>query len=240
MKMPNNRTCPLCGHTSFARPKAQQSVRCKTCGSNERVRATWLLLSAFGNLKAGSRVAHFAPEKPLAAKLREVCGKGYKAFDLQTGQLAGGTSAESEVRQIDAVSGLGSLKAADYDVVIHNHLLPKLICNYTIILQRLHQLVKPGGIHAFSVPVYDGHSREDFDPTIAAETRKMRFGQPAHYRRFGIEDFDRTIGMVFNVSADAYRLDRLIDREVLSKSAVPEKRWSIRGGAVILVRRTDG
>ena len=237
--MPSNKICPVCGHTSFAIHKGKRNVKCKTCGSNERIRATWLLLSAFGDLTEGAKVAHFAPEGSLGKKLREVCGAGYEAFELQDGKSTGTAGAESGARQVDPVTGLGSLKSSGYDVVIHNHLLPKIGCNYTILLQRLHQLLKPGGLHIFSIPVYDGHDREDLDPSVPTETRRKRFGHPTHYRRFGIEDFDRTIGMIFNISAEAYRLDSLIDRSILSRSAVPEKRWTVRGGAVLIVRRRD-
>ena len=112
-----------------------------------------------------------------------------------------------------------------------------LPCNETIVLQRLHALLKPGGLHIFSVPLTSGTSRADLNPEMTAQERVNLFFQHDHIRKYGRDDFDMTLGMVFGLTRDGYSLENHIPRAALEAAAIPHETWTPRGSTVFLVKK---
>ena len=123
---------------------------------------------------------------------------------------------------------------------MHNHVLEHLPCNYTVVLQKLHALLKPGGYHVFSFPVgRSGSYRSDLSPSLGARERRLRFGQKDHIRRFTRVDFDRTVGMVFDLD-HTYSLARFIPEDRLLAAQIPPPRWTLEMGPVFIVPKPEG
>jgi hypothetical protein len=223
--------CPLCGGRTFEPVRARPNARCATCRSVYRTRSAWLLLTEYCRVSPSQRIAHFAPERPIALKLRELCGESYEAYDIDPAAFA-----FAQARKMDLCADLGELERGAYDIVIHNHVIEHLPCNYTMVLLGLHALLKPGGFHVFSCPLLKGYSRSDLSPALSGAEREKLFGQNDHVRRFGQRDFDRTLGMVFGLTA-AYSLADYVPAEVLLEANVPAFRWTIEAGTVFVVRK---
>lgn len=101
-------------------------------------------------------------KKGIAKRLHQILGEGYERYDLNPGTYA--VPGLPAVRKINLCSPLAGLTPGTYDAVIQNHVMEHLPCNETIVLQRLHALLRPGGLHIFSVPMTSGHSRANLDP----------------------------------------------------------------------------
>lgn len=228
-------TCPICQGTRFRPHSRNATPVCDTCGSYPRNRSAWLLLAQGLDLRPGLRIAHFAPERGIARRLHDLVGAGYERYDLDPDRYP--VDGLPPPMGLDLCSDLGRLPTGAYDAVIHNHVMEHLPCNDTIILQRLHALLRPGGLHIFSVPLTTGHSRADFDPAMPGTERHKRFHQHDHIRKYGKADFDRTLGMVFGLTTEGYSLANHVPPAALRRAAIPEDLWTPRGSTVFLVRK---
>jgi phosphoglycolate phosphatase len=229
-------SCPICGCGSFVDFRGRPAERCRDCGAHTRTRSVWLMLTEVCRIGPGSRVLHFAPEPALAPRLREICGEGYRPHDLNAARYRFGF----EVAPCDLCTDIPRLFApGSFDVVMHNHVLEHLPCNYTVVLQRLHALLRPGGHHVFSFPVGHGHYRSDFSPELSEAERAARFGQKDHVRRFTGHDFDSTIGMVFDELDHDYSMARFIPEATLRAAAIPPERWTLAKGPVFIVEKKE-
>lgn len=227
--------CPICGSTSFAPHRAYKMPRCVECGSLPRNRTALLLLMHNCVVKQGMKIAHFAPEKGIARKLYPLVGKGYERYDLNPASYA--VPGLPSVKKLNLCTELDTLAAGTYDAVIHNHVMEHLPCNETIILQKLHGLLKPGGLHIFSVPLTTGYSRADLSPAVTEEERVRLYFQKDHIRKYGREDFDMTLGMIFGLTRAGYSLLNHIPREALEAAEIPPETWSPNGSTVFLVKK---
>lgn len=224
--------CPFCGGTAFEAIKNRPNERCTGCGSLRRTRSTWLLLSDYCRVKSTDRVAHFAPEKPISDKLVPLCGSNYEAYDLSPEKYK-----FANARKFDLCRDLKSLKTGTYDIVVHNHVLEHVPCNYTTVLLGLDSLLKPGGFHVFSVPVLKGYSGSDLNPTLTSEQRNRRFGQHDHIRRFGKDDFDVELGAILGITRE-YNLSDYIPADRLISANIPPSHWQAQAtGTVFVVRK---
>lgn len=228
-------TCPICQSNQFAPHGALKHPRCKTCGSLPRNRSAFLLLMEVLKPAKGMKIAHFAPEKGIAKRLHAILQGGYERYDLnpQNYDVPGLPA----VRKIDLCSGLSALKPGTYDAVLHNHVMEHLPCNETIVLQRLHALLRPGGIHIFLMPMTHGYSRADLNPEMTGEERTKTFFQHDHIRKFGRTDFDMTLGMVFDLTTANYTLRDFLSERQLVSAAIPAITWTPIGSTVFLVRK---
>ncbi|RBI86970.1 hypothetical protein DRV85_02270 [Rhodosalinus halophilus] len=225
--------CPICEGEDFREHTRRKHPRCTRCGSLPRTRSAWLLLNACLELGPHSRIAHFAPEPGIAARLHAACATGYERYDLTPGRYH--VEGLPPAGRFDLCRDVDTLPRQQYDAVIHNHVLEHLPCNYTIVLQQLHARLKPGGIHIFSVPMTSGYSREDLDPRLTREERRERYLQEDHIRKFGREDMEATIGMVFGLTRD-YSLTDFVPPKELLRAAIPEETWAPSGSTVFAVR----
>jgi len=195
-------TCPLCGGHDIADDVGRELERCMTCRALKRTRVAALFAKKFASLGPGSKVLHFAPEKPLADYLSRTVGEGYAMADISRSRYAP-MAAEMGVKfeQIDLCRSISSLPENHYDLVVHSHVLEHVPCNYTCVLQGLHRLVRPGGAQLFAVPMRKkGGYREDQSPDLTSDERWKRFGRHNHVRSFALDDLPHTIGAVFDLS----------------------------------------
>jgi hypothetical protein len=165
----------------------------------------------------GARVLHFAPEVSLARQLVAVCGSGYEPVDINPpryAKLAGVATVTRFDMCEDEPKGV-------YDLIIHNHVLEHVPCDYGAVLRRLHAAIRPGGGQLFSVPMAAPSYREDLDPSLSKEERTRRFGQYDHLRLFAVSDFAERLGV--HVGLDAgYRLTDVLSPAELRRAAIPE------------------
>ncbi|WP_338333445.1 methyltransferase domain-containing protein [Acetobacter sp. LMG 32666] len=198
----------------------------------ERTRILKTILDATGWIKPGLRVMHLAPEKGIGLFIKQIVGAGYEAFDINPA----GYAPVLETKRLDLVEEAESLPSNVYDIVLHSHVMEHLLCNETAVLYHLHRTLKPGGKHIFCVPIHDGYYESDLTP-LSPEERRRRFHQEDHVRRFGREDFHKTVGMIFNLQF--FNLEALVGPEQLHRNAIPEEAWRQISGHTYFVADKD-
>lgn len=231
-------TCNICGCSRFVdmapnpasifvRPRAQ----CDGCHSLERHRLLYELLRSRSYLNGARRVLHIAPELGLARALCARFGDGYFACDIDPAKYPG-----LSVARVDLCDGLAEFSEQSFDIVIHNHVLEHIACDYKTILRQLDLLVAQGGVHAFTVPFMSGGFRESFSDSES--DRLKNFGQTDHYRVFGTEDLSSTIAAVVKVP-EAYDASLMVPPERLREIAVPENQWrGYNNNAVFFIEKS--
>ena len=137
--------CNICGGSAFSR----QNVRCEGCGSLARHRLIFDVLRTRGLLSGNRRVLHLGPEECLATILRSRFGSNYLCGDLDPGRFS------FAVTRIDLCRDLERLAPGSFDIVLHNHLLEHVACDSQAVTAGLHRLLKPGGLHIFSIAPED-------------------------------------------------------------------------------------
>jgi phosphoglycolate phosphatase len=186
-------------------------------------------------LKPGYRVAHFAPEALIARRLHQLLGSGYEAYDINPARYKSRIHFTS-VTKCDLCIDLDMFHIGSYDVVIHNHVMEHIPCNYVITLQKLQTLVKPGGVLIFSVPITRGYSSSNLNPGLTAKERISQFGQFDHLIKFGSLDHDMNLGMVFGHKDSTYHLEDILGEANLRGANIPQKNWRPSGSTVFFVR----
>ena len=185
MTTSKQQVCPICYSTEFRDFNRREQACCSGCGSMERGRLAWVILSRLGQLKRGTRMLNFAPEKFMLTIGKRIIGSKYEAADFSP-ELFG--IASSEIRKVDMCHDLASLDQGSYDVIMHNHVLEHVPCHVPIVLKQLNNLVRPGGYHIFSIPIFPSRlTEEDLSPDLSAAEKSRRFGQNDHVRIFGAD-----------------------------------------------------
>lgn len=217
--------CNICGSSAFGDTHGKEdsafirkNVRCDGCGSLERHRLIFEILKTKGLLSGNRRILHIAPEACLATILRSRFGSNYLCGDRDAAQFA-----FPGVVKLDLCHDLAQLDAASFDIVLHNHVLEHVACDYQGVATALHRLVRPGGLHIFSIPFMDGGFRETLDAQTD-EHRTAHFGQWDHMRIFSPGDLQQTLGAVLSLPTD-YDATRLAPADRLLAINVPEAAW---------------
>lgn len=225
--------CNICGGKTFTDMPARPAVRCTGCGSLERTRLTALHIARFIALRPDMRVLHFAPERGLSALLRAATGPGYRTLDIAPENYPG-----LGVERFDLCRDIFSLVPNSCDLIIHNHVIEHIECNYTIVLQKLTQALTDTGTMLFTAPILKGEFTDDL--VIASHEDKLaRFGPMLHVRRFGRDFVGQTLGMIFNLP-ERYDLCATFTPDELRAANVPERHWDkYTGAAVFRVGRGD-
>ncbi|WP_165816153.1 methyltransferase domain-containing protein [Kumtagia ephedrae] len=225
--------CPICAGSTFYDFRGRLNSRCSTCHSVERTRVAKLFIDKIVKLKPGARILHFAPEPGLSKFFQSLSLSAYEPCDLDPERYDIGMP----IRKFDLCSDLGSLKESHYDLIVHNHVLEHLPCNYAVVLQKLQQAVKPGGYQLFSIPMQvGGYYREDLDRKLSSKERAEKFKQFDHFRMFGSLDFDRTVGMVLGIDKDYDLRDYFSENDLLAAN-IPKRWWRLCGASVFPVKR---
>ena len=224
--------CNLCGGRTFTDMPKRPRVRCAECGSLERTRVAGLHVADLA-LQAGARILHFAPERGLHDLLKSIGGAAYRALDLDPALYPG-----RAVERFDLCRDVFDLPAGGADLIVHNHVLEHLECNYTAVLVRLARALKPEGTMLFSMPVLPG----DFTDEITAASRDeklRRFGPMIHVRRFSPEHLQMTLGMIFRLP-ERYDLTARFPAAVLEDANIPPHHWhAFTGTSVFRVTPAD-
>ncbi len=225
--------CNICGGTDFTDMPKRPRVRCVDCGSLERTRVTALHIRRHVKLPPVARILHFAPERGLAAMLREIGGKNYRALDFDPTRYPG-----LDVERFDLCRDVFGLPRDSFDLIVHNHVLEHVECNYSVVLIGLARALSETGTMLFSVPILPGEFRDEL-VDASWEEKQMRFGPMVHVRRFGTDFLQQTLGMVFPVPAH-YDLRLTFSEHELTKANIPRHHWTAFTGATVFrVRKSD-
>jgi phosphoglycolate phosphatase len=200
-------------------------VRCLGCGSLERTRVAGLHVEALG-LPPGSRILHFAPERGLHDVLRPIGGAGYRALDVEPQKYP-----FARPEAFDLCRDVFGLEEGSCDLIVHNHVLEHIECNYSAVLLRLLRALKPGGTMLFSMPILPGPFTDELMEG-SVEQKREKFGDMLHVRRFGAGFIQQTIGMLFRVP-ERYDLTRVFAPAILREANVPEHHWQAFTGASV-------
>lgn len=225
--------CNICGGTDFTDMPKRPSVRCAGCGSLERTRLTALYVSRHLELPPEPHILHFAPEPGLSALLRQLGRDHYRALDLDPARYPG-----LGVEHFDLCRDLHRLPRNRFDLIVHNHVLEHIECNYSAVLIRLAHALSDTGTMLFSVPIVPGEFRDEL-VEASWEDKQARFGAMVHVRRFGADFLQQTLGMIFPVSS-RYELRDSFNEEELAEANIPRHHWSaFTGASVFRVRKAD-
>lgn len=225
--------CNICGGESFLDMPGRPKVRCESCGSLERTRICAMRLQGDLKPKPGASVLHFAPERGLAAFLRALSQGAYRAVDIAPENYPG-----SGAEKFDLCRDVFDLPENAYDVIVLNHVLEHIECNYSAVLLRLARSLTDDGVMLFSVPV----EGEEFRDNIALgtlEEKTARFGAFRHYRNFGRAFIGETLGMLFHMPADN-DLTRYFTEDQLRTASIRPNHWhKVTGATLFAVRKRD-
>ncbi len=224
--------CNICGCADFTDMPKRPAVRCAGCGSLERTRVAALHVRDLA-LAPGARILHFAPERGLHALLRAAGGANHRCLDVAPERYPG-----LAVEPFDLCRDVYGLAPGSQDLVVHNHVLEHLECNYTAVLARLARALAPGGTMLFSMPILPGPFTDELMAGTEAEKRQ-KFGDMIHVRRFGADFLPQTIGMIFDIPA-RYDLTARFPEAVLADANIPAHHWrSYTGASVFRVTGAD-
>jgi phosphoglycolate phosphatase len=229
-----NIRCNICGCQRFAPDKRGWPI-CEQCRSKPRHRAMMLAIDTVVRLAPGQRVLHLAPEIGIARRIEAIVGDGYDPRDFDAERAA--AQIGRHVGRLDLCTEAASLEADSYDLILHNHVIEHIPCNYTMALLRLQAALKPGGFHLFTAPMTGGYFREDNDPRLTPEERAERFLQGDHMRRFGTRDFAQSLGAVFGISNDYAMLDVMSEADMARANIPARFHRGVSGATVFIVRK---
>jgi SAM-dependent methyltransferase len=186
--------CPVCG-SSFDRFKDdwnRPDALCWRCGSHERHRAQWLLLTRRPSLlTSASRLLHFAPEYCLRRRLVEAAER--EGFEYVTADFnPAGVDLRLDVMQL-------ALPDAAFDAVICSHVLEH-VADDGAAMRELRRVTMPGGWCLVMVPLDVGRDHTSEDPTIVSEEERLQaFWQPDHLRLYAPDIEQRLRAAGFDV-----------------------------------------
>lgn len=216
------KVCPICFSNDLVDFNTRPKARCQNCGSMERGRLAWIVLARLGCLQPGTKFLNFAPEPFMLTIGQRIIGDNYQGADFAPELFR---DHASSLIKLDMCKDLETLGQDTYDVIMHNHVLEHLPCDVTETLLRLNAILRPGGWHIFSIPIFANRaSEEDLSPYLSPDERTRRFGQNDHMRVFG-RDFHkpfRNAGMIDGL----YDLRQIITEDELVKLSIPSSALS--------------
>ena len=175
--------CPLCEtqlrFLPFGVPP-RDSAQCPQCGSLERHRLLWLILTRHTDLFDGKpkTLLHVAPEECIAAKLRQVPALTYVSTDLSSPTAM----VHTDLMQM-------AFQSQTFDVVYCSHVLEHVRDDHAA-MRECWRIMRPTGWGMFLVPIVRSHTHED--PGIVDPHERARvFGQSDHVRAYGPDFKDR-------------------------------------------------
>ncbi|MBS7545057.1 hypothetical protein [Ancylobacter oerskovii] len=182
-------SCPICGGDKFADFRGRTLEECKKCKSKARERAEILALKCLGYFESKKKkVLHIMPDRAAARFLSKTYGKGYSAKTIE-GTAVDFVDCES-YPDLDAL-----IEASDdkYDIILHNNALELLNGRPMDAVSKLDSLLKPNGIHLFTVTVRGPRTDEGGGLMLDEAERSKRFGRADRNRLFGAADFPRAL-----------------------------------------------
>jgi SAM-dependent methyltransferase len=202
--------CPICGHRfdRFKDDWNRANVLCWRCGSHERHRAQWMVLTGpRGLLRSARSLLHFAPEWALRRELRRVPGLRYVTADL-SGE---GVDLRLDLTALD-------LPDAAFDAVLCSHVLEHIEDDRAA-MRELARVTAPGGWCLVMVPLDPSRSETYEDPAITSpEEREHAFWQHDHVRLYAADVGDRLRDAGFEV--ERIRPDVELGSDVLRRCRI--------------------
>lgn len=210
----HKRECPICGfsghfHAEIHFPDVFRfDALCPRCVSLPRTRMLWHVITREALIGKDGIVLHFAPEKCIAGRLRNMA-RGYRTADL----YEPGVDLKLNIEQID-------LEDASQDVVICSHVLEHVDDGKAI--GELYRIVKPGGVALIMVPIWLGWATTyEAEPMLDRAARRLHYGRGDHLRRYGSDLLQRLKAPGFAV-------------EIASASGGDTVRYGLTPGEVVL------
>lgn len=189
-----------------------------------------LYLDLYG-IKRNTRILHFAPESGLYKCLRSLTDE-YVVADYDLDRY----SHIPDIQFVDLMDPASYERFGSFDIILHSHVIEHIPYNYSALLLRLHRMLTPRGVHAFSFPIYGTFYHESWGPMTGEEATRL-FGQFDHIRRFSAKDIDRTIGAIFDLpKAD---LLSVFDEDTLTEANIPREFWSGWNGTSVFWLRKE-
>jgi SAM-dependent methyltransferase len=189
--------CPCCARRfrAFAPYAGRPNAWCPACQCLERHRLLWLYLSERTDLLTRElSVIHFAPERALQARLRELPGLRYASADLDPSSIA-----ELRVDITDM-----PFPDSSFDVAIVNHVLEHVPDDRRA-LSELARVLVPGGVLYTMHPVEHDRGRTYEDPAVRTPRQRRRaYGDRDDARVYGRDFADRVRAAGFDVTVERY------------------------------------
>lgn len=225
--------CPICTSTNFEDMNGRVKVRCVQCGSLERTRVAFIVFKRLGLPKPGMSVLHMGPEGPMYSYFLGLCGDDYYPADIDPDHYNQHITDTKKLEKIDLCRMDEFLKGRKFDLIYHSHVLEHVICNYTMVMLRLQEYIKPGGYHLFSVPMGDYYYEEDLSLDLSEQEKDERFGRFDHVRKFGWHDFETTLGALPGVNTEFSSLSLITEEDQVRFNIPP---GSNRGSPIFIIR----
>lgn len=219
--------CNICGGTAFSDMPGRPLARCTSCGGLERARVAALHIRHKLNLAQGSHILHLAPERGLSALLRGIGGENYRACDIDPAKYPG-----LGVEPFDLCRDVFGLPRNHYDLIVHNHVMEHIECNYTMVLLRLARALVPTGTMLFSLPIIDAPFRDELIAGSLAD-KTAYFGPMIHVRQMGRDFLQQTLGMIFDLP-ERYDLLANFSEKQLTDANIPARHWGKYTGASVM------
>lgn len=207
--------CPVCDFRAMTfqphgvNPARQRpNARCQSCGSLERHRLIWGVLTAHGLPLAGGSLLHFAPEPCLKPRLRQRVRR-YVSFDLAP-------------KDVDVRGDITELPFRDgaFDVILCSHVLEH-IPDDAAAMRELRRVLSPTGWAVIDAPMNLDAPDTLEDPDADEATRIRDYGQADHVRMYGADYRDRLRAAGFEVVPLV--ADEVFGARAARRRAVPPK-----------------
>jgi len=225
--------CNLCGCRDFTDINGRAGMRCVDCGSLERTRLLFLYVQNL-KLPPAARILHIAPERGLYRyfKARQSPGAYIAAdFNHQNYKYV------EDCTHID-LCDLAHWPTAQFDLILHSHVLEHCAAPLGPILGHLHRMLRPNGLHMFIIPFAPGPYDEDFGK-LSAQERIERFDQADHMRRFGVDDLPQHLGRYLDLPS-SFDATRQFEPAELRRYNIPKYLWQgLHGASVLQLGKAD-
>ena len=188
--------CPLCGgrFDRFKDAWNRPDALCWRCGSHERHRAQWLLLTTRRDLLGRPRsLLHFAPEWTMRERLAPLAAERGLRY----------VTADLDPAGVDLQLDLTDLALPDdaFDAVLCSHVLEH-IPDDAAAMRELRRVTAPGGWALVMVPLDITRAETYEDPSVVAPAdREREFLQHDHVRLYAPDIADRLRAAGFDVEA---------------------------------------
>ncbi len=166
----NSKECNICNKklSRFIINNKNESM-CPKCGSLERDRRLWSLLTP-NFIKENSKILDFSPSRSLARKLKSIRNISYFPSDLSGHFLA---DYQFDITKIEA-------QDATFDLICCYHILEH-IEEDRLAMNELFRVLKSDGIIFIQTPFKDGDTYEN-ESITSEKDRLEHFGQEDHVR----------------------------------------------------------
>lgn len=194
----------------------------------------WLVLQKLSLKPGRGDVLHFAPERALATKLAAMFGEGYTACDVDPIKYNWDFA---QVYSFDLCTDLFDLQSESIDLVLHSHVLEHIACNPAIAFLELNRVLRKGGHHLFSLPLYAQDHKENLSPKLTKEQKKQEFGQHDHVRVFGLNDFPLLLRSVFRGFREIKASSLVKEQEAIDAGIPVEALRTLNGHSVFCFQK---